>query len=301
MRMRQIEAFHAVILSGTVSGAARSLKVSQPTVSRLLSDLEGELGFSLFERRKGRVVPTANAMLFHGGVQEVTDAFGRLKATAGRINHDRNRALRIISMPALSMSVVPEIIDLFRKVEPQARIELITADSLSYFKMIRDTATDMALGNRMGSQPGIEQVTLAHVDFVCALPPGHRLAARDAVQVQDLHGERMILLSEQVENAFYKHDLLFADGVVRPDAVFRTQNSATAYSMVSRGMGVSLVEPFTAPFWRANGVQVRPFRPRLTYPFSASFNANVTRITAVKRLLAISKTVFQRYASEPDG
>lgn len=94
----------------------------------------------------------------------MTDAFGRLKAAAGRINHDRSRTLRIISMPALSMSVAPEILDLFRKVDPQTRIELITADSLSYFKMIRDAVTRYGSGEPLGGQPGIEQGTLSHVE-----------------------------------------------------------------------------------------------------------------------------------------
>ena len=56
MNLRQIEVFRAVMLAGSVTDAARSLHVSQPGISRMLSHIELQLGLRLFERRKGRLL-----------------------------------------------------------------------------------------------------------------------------------------------------------------------------------------------------------------------------------------------------
>ncbi|WP_325052329.1 LysR family transcriptional regulator [Sinorhizobium meliloti] len=58
MNFRQIEAFRAVIISGTVSRAAELMGVTQPNVSRLVGELEEAIGFALFDRVKGRLIPT---------------------------------------------------------------------------------------------------------------------------------------------------------------------------------------------------------------------------------------------------
>ena len=57
MRLRHIEVFNAVMLTGSVSAAARLINVTQPAVSRILAHAELQLGFALFHRLKGRLVP----------------------------------------------------------------------------------------------------------------------------------------------------------------------------------------------------------------------------------------------------
>lgn len=61
MRLRHIEVFNAVMLTGSVSAAARLMNVTQPAVSRILAHAELQLGFALFHRLKGRLVPTTEA------------------------------------------------------------------------------------------------------------------------------------------------------------------------------------------------------------------------------------------------
>ena len=61
LSVRQIEAFRAVMLTRSMTRAAASLSISQPAVSRLIADLEYEIGFSLFRRRKGGLEPSADA------------------------------------------------------------------------------------------------------------------------------------------------------------------------------------------------------------------------------------------------
>lgn len=63
MDVRQIEAFHAVMTSGTTARAAQVLRISQPAVSKAIASLERAVGFALFDREKGRLVPTPEGQL----------------------------------------------------------------------------------------------------------------------------------------------------------------------------------------------------------------------------------------------
>src|SRR3954451_5356982 len=82
MNLRQIEVFHAVYVSGSVTAAARALHVSQPSVSKTLRHTEDGLGFALFRRLKGRLLPTEEARVLFREVDEVYGRLGSLRVTA---------------------------------------------------------------------------------------------------------------------------------------------------------------------------------------------------------------------------
>ncbi|MFZ7093959.1 LysR family transcriptional regulator [Primorskyibacter sp. 2E233] len=295
MRMRQLEVFRATILNGTLSAAARSLNMTQPTVSRMLADLEHSLNFPLFLRRKGRVVPTPEGMEFYQRLDDVFSAFVQLRHAADDISRNREKELKIVSLPALSASVVPETLARFALNYPDIKAQLITADIPTYFNLARDPSVDICIGNQLGDQPGVEQITLAKVDYVCALPPDHHLTARTIVTADDLNGENVIALLDDTNRGFDKHEDLFQSIDTRQQ--FQTQNSGNAYAMVLRGLGIAILEPFSAPFWAANGVAIRPFRPRLSYKYAACYSGKKIRSSAVDALVKTAKDVFKQYES----
>ena len=86
MRFRQIEVFHAIYVSGSITGASRVLHVSQPSVSKTLQHTETQLGFALFRRLKGRLVPTEEANLLFREVDDVYQRVGSLKVTVKNID-----------------------------------------------------------------------------------------------------------------------------------------------------------------------------------------------------------------------
>src|SRR5688572_21126473 len=91
LEFRHLEAFRAIMRSGTVTGAGAMLGISQPAVSRLLSQTEALAGFPLFERVRGRLVPTTTAQALHEetervfiGIEEVAALAERLRAQSPR-------------------------------------------------------------------------------------------------------------------------------------------------------------------------------------------------------------------------
>src|SRR3954466_4761585 len=123
MRLRHIEVFNAVMLTGSVSGAARLINVTQPAVSRILQHAELQLGFALFQRDKGRLTATAEALKLYPLIErlfEQLDEVQRLAATL-KAGHDDGE-LRILSVLALSHELLPRAISLFRRKHPAVRI-----------------------------------------------------------------------------------------------------------------------------------------------------------------------------------
>jgi DNA-binding transcriptional LysR family regulator len=122
MNLRDIDIFHAVMLSGGASSAADLLSISQPAVSRALAQMEREVGFRLFDRIKGRLVATREGQLFHADVRANLAGLDRLKQRAAQIREVGAGTLNIASLSALGHGLVPRAIAAFSKLHPKIRI-----------------------------------------------------------------------------------------------------------------------------------------------------------------------------------
>ena len=109
MNLRQIEVFRAVMLTGSMTDAAKLLHVSQPGVSRLIRHLEIQLGVALFERRNGRVVATAKARALYVEVENVYRGVHHLQDIASRLSYAENTMLRVIASASAGLEAVPRL------------------------------------------------------------------------------------------------------------------------------------------------------------------------------------------------
>lgn len=297
MKIKQLEAFRATVIEGTMSAAADALGTSQPTISRHLIDLERQMQVQLFRREKGRAHLTHEGLQFYRQVEDVFGAFTSLGTFAQKLRDETTREIRIISSMAFSMTLVPDVMAQLLKTFPDLRAQLMTVDKNSYFDAKCETEFDVVLGNRIGFESKMDQIHLADVDFVCALPPEHRLAKQSEVHLSDLRGETMISLLEEEKRLFLRHERLFEDADIDVTQNLHCHNSATAYAMVRHGLGVALMEPFSAAIWERNGVVTRPFRPRLTYEFVAGLKPGVHPSAMISEIIEISKEIISKFHS----
>src|SRR5262245_3427845 len=113
MNLRQIEAFRALMLSGTVQGAADLMRISQPAVSRLLGELERSSGLALFDRARRRLRPRPEAHLFFREVQQAFAGLDRLRQKAHDIRAFGLGELRVATVPALAVGFIPQVCQAF--------------------------------------------------------------------------------------------------------------------------------------------------------------------------------------------
>lgn len=267
MNLRQLEAFRAVMMTRSITQAAHAMHLSQPAVSKLIADLEYAIGFQLFVRSKGSALTvTPEAEHFFHEVERSFIGLDALKRTAGDIRNLSAGNLHIAALPALSYSFLPRVLRLFRERFPGVAIRFYTHSSSTVRQWVANQQFDIGLATRAHEIPGVGAQSFLRSVGACVLPPGHRLAAKSVVEPADLAGEPFIslMLGDATRPRI---DRLFEDAGVEREMAIETQYAMTICSLVMQGLGCSIVNPATATDFVAQGLVVRPFRPRIEFEY----------------------------------
>lgn len=107
MDLRQLEAFAAVMSAGSVTAAGKMLGSSQPSVPRMIQELEQELGFALFERAGPKVTPTHKAFMMYTEVESALLGIRNIRKRAQHIALDENRHIKLVAISALAAGLLP--------------------------------------------------------------------------------------------------------------------------------------------------------------------------------------------------
>ena len=272
LNTRQVEAFRALMLTASTVRAAATLHVSQPAVSRLLRDLQQALGLTLFERRGVRLVPTSEAIALYVEVERSFVGLERIAQAARDLREQRAGVLRVAAMPALCNGVLPRFAGTFLATHERVDFALEGLVSSAVLERVASEQCDVGF-----AAAPIEHVALTHrklpsVPYVAVVPDGHRLARRRVLHPRDFAKEPFIRLGPTTPSRFRVDDLFSREGV---DRVIRVETplSEIACALVASGVGVSIVDPFTAHEYRSRGVVVRPFEPKLEFQIAAYIEA----------------------------
>lgn len=245
INLRQIEVFRAIMTTGSISGAAQVLYVSQPAVSRLLSYTESRLGFLLFKRIKGRLYPTPEARQLLREVDSVHLGIERVNKLAQILAEQSVGFLHVAASPSLGQSIMPAAIAAFRQRYPDARVRL---ESLRYNdlkeQVLRHQA-DLGLSLLPMEHPNLEVSPLAHGRIVCICPRAHPLSALASLQLSDLRGYPVI--GYPVDTPLGQHLHQMYDAVKEPfEPAIEVGSPQNTVALVAAGAGVGFVDEFTA-------------------------------------------------------
>lgn len=271
MKPRQLEAFHALIVGETVTRAAELLFVTQPAVSRLIADLEQEVGFTLFERVRGRLVPTEDALLLHEEVERSLDGMTRIANVARDIKTARKGILQIAAAPSLSLSFLPKVIASFLEQHNDVNISLSGSNSTAVVDQVTSQRCHVGFIMLPTHYPGVHSEKLLTTEVVCIAPMGHALAAKAVIHPKDLAGERFISHPSDLESRL-RVDALFAAYGIQRHLQIETQFNAGVCSFVENGLGVALIDPITALNYPGK-IAIRRFEPTLQDEVQVMFPA----------------------------
>jgi len=254
---RALLAFRQTMLAGSVTRAAAALGRTQPAVSRLLKELEEDIGFALFERVRGRLVATPEGRLFFEEVQRSFRGLDRLGNVAAEIRQGRRGTLRIAAMPAAAASFLPGVLSRFAAATPDVAVDLLVQPSVEVVRLVQLQESD--LGIIEGSVPAPGLAVLRRHALGCALiaPRGHRLARR-AATLRDLDGQDFVALSAGPSSVGAQLAGLMLREGIEPRVKVQTQLAATVSALVLQGLGLGVVDEQTARLHRALGGAVRP-------------------------------------------
>jgi DNA-binding transcriptional LysR family regulator len=281
MNFRQLETFKAVMTSGTASRAAELLQITQPAVSRSIAELEGAVGFALFDRVRGRLVPTPEGQLFFRDVAVSFEGLDRLRSAAARIRDFGSGSIRIASLAALGSTLVPRAIQTFRNRHPQIAITLQILSSAAVRELVVTQQFDIGLAADEVDLSGVEHTVFGSFRAVCAVPARHPLAALRVIKPENLHEIPFLALAPE-DRARARLEHVLAETGSRPQIVVETPNSGTICALALQGVGVGLVNPAAADGYAERGLALRPFEPAIHFSSYLLYRPDAQKARLVK-------------------
>jgi DNA-binding transcriptional LysR family regulator len=268
MNNRHVEAFRAVMLAGTVTGGSQLLNISQPAVSRLIAHLEAELGFGVFDRSRGRLVPTPEGLLFYEEVQRSYVGLTKLAEAAAAIRDFRDGQIRVATLAAFSTHLVPAFVGKFSESLPGVNFQVHVTTPERIRAGIAEQQYHVGLVSLPVNHPSIKVEFYVTTSLVCVIPIGHRFEKRDEVDMDDLLNEPLIIVPREyplrlaIDTEFQKRGR-------HPDIKAETTISMAACGLVQHGLGVAITEPFTPiMFQKMGGITVKPFSRAFNFRFA---------------------------------
>jgi len=246
VNLRQIEIFNAVYLQGSISAAARSLGVSQPTVSKILKRFEDRLGFKLFERISGRLYPTSRAKTLFGSVSPMFEQFSDLETLARRLASEGDGHLRFAMTPAFSLEIGPRAISEFVSAHGSATLEAETLHGGEISKRLIQGELDVGLVFDAPRYAGLQSERIGSTNFVCISLDKLNVIPSGPVRLVDLQdANRIELNSKSVLGQRLRERFESKDGNSnRPQIIVETYYLAK--HLVRQGAGIAIVDAVTA-------------------------------------------------------
>jgi DNA-binding transcriptional LysR family regulator len=262
MNLRQMEVFHAIMIAGSVTGAARLLNVTQPTVSTVLKNCEDQLAFKLFNRVGGRLQPTPEADAIY---PDIAGIFEKVEVVSGRIQQaarGRSESIAVIGTFSLANGPLAAAAATFLTKRPTCRVAIQSLPRRQVIERVARHEADLGVAFAPIANPGIEAEALARAEIPCILPIDHPLADRPQIAVADLAPYEIITYAPGTAIGTAV-ELAFAAAGINPSKRIQVDYSLTAFALASRGVGIALVEPSMLAVAGLPTLVSRPLRPRI--------------------------------------
>lgn len=270
MNLRHIEVFHAVYVNGSVSAAARMLNVSQPSVSKVLRHAESLLGFALFHRTSGRLVATEDAHALFKEVAEIQDRVYGLREASRNLKRGTGARLKVSALPAISLDALPGTVALFLRSHPQVRFDLQTIHHEDLLRRLYERETDLAIAYEVPAGSALGARKLGSGELVVLYREVDMPGAPERIDLAALAGRPLISLAASGPiGALFSAEAL-ARGIELEEVVSaRTFHIATA--LVRHGVGLTVVDNFTARASLTPGLAMRPLANPLRFDVNAMY------------------------------
>lgn len=297
LSQRSLEVFREVMLYGSLVGAAQQLRISQPAVSRHISDLEAQTGLKLFRRTGNRATPTKEAF---GLLAEVDRAFiglREIEAQVPRIASGEVDSITLAAMPVVATTMLPEVVAGLSREFPTASVELQSAHSTHIIPRVRGGSFALGIVSLRQPTTGVRVMWRDSFPYYCLLPSDDPLAARDVIRPGDLAGRHLIGYAETAVSGIMLDRALA--GVSPPPIIrMRVHLSKTTWALVENGCGIAIVDSFAAHVHRSRGGTVRKFDTDTKFDLTLIVWDGAIRDHYVDHFIEALSTVSKQYKSD---
>lgn len=266
MQARQLEVFCMLMRTGTVTGAAAMLNISQPALSQILLHAEDQLGFKLFNRVRGKLVPTREAEELYPECERIFSELSALRRRTTDMRFGRTGLIRVAASAPPAMSIVPKALVAFRASHPDIVVRSLIAPLVNVVDMIRDGDAPLGIVMNNFARPGIDVETLGHAELICIIPEHHRLAELEQIGFADLQNEMLISYRAGTLPGRLLVSAAAAEKQIFNPAI-EIDISITALPFVRDGFGVAIVDGLL-PWEQFAGLVRRPLKQKISVPIA---------------------------------
>jgi len=293
MRLRHIEVINAIRVTGTLSAAAELLNMTQPGVSQLLQSAERQLGYALFARSKGRLVPTREATTLFPEIERLDRQLEAVQQLADNLRQRRDDTLRVLSAPSLAQTVVPEAIVKFKQRYPKVRISVASDYSASATISLALLEADVGIFYHSVSHPAIKEQLLGMSELVAVglktvLPPSEN------IQLSQLGAFHLIGPDPSDPVGKLLTQALQAQSV-ELDILLTAQSYHSAVSLAVATKGVGIVDAATGMTAKQLGLEVVSIHPNIEIPIVASTANSGEQSVLSQQFIAACKSVVENH------
>ncbi|MFF7707864.1 LysR substrate-binding domain-containing protein [Pseudomonas sp. NPDC007930] len=296
-KLRHMEVFRAVMLTGSVSAAAKLLYVSQPAVSKLLAYVESRLGYRLFERINNRLVPTAEAHTLYREVERVYLAAQAVNECAQALATHPSRQLRVCCSASLATVLIPFALARLKRDLPGLNIQWQTTLISDMPGQILGRKVDLAVAALPVHHDHLHSLPFMRGRMVCVLPPGHPWASRPVLALHELAAEPLLLFRSDMP-----FGRLLASHFERRELPFSTvldfTNAVEAVALVKQGMGISIIDEFVA---QDCGLVVVPLAEEIHFDISFVYSRFEPLPEVAVQMMRVLYTEAQRLGRVIEG
>jgi DNA-binding transcriptional LysR family regulator len=255
----------------------------------VLAHAEQQLGYLLFDRVKGKLVPTPEAHRLFTHVSTVFTNVERLRHVAENLKSGDSGHVRVASTPAFGLEVLPNAVASFRKMHADTFFEIETLHLDEMTQALLESRVDIGLAFESSAIPGIEQQTLASSRFVVLAPSDTDFGGKISLTAADLRGHPFIGMNSRGPLG---RSLSIYLGSLEADLdiVIRSETYHVAKALVRCGSGVTIADEITARSGGCSNIQVLPLQPELR------FNIQALQLAAVP--LSIASQNFVKHLSQ---
>lgn len=294
MNIKQLRALREVMLTGSVSQAAKNLFRTQPAVSAQISSLEQEVGLKLFNRVDGRLQPVPEAEYVLYQAIEILDRIDEVEQNLLNISSLDAGSVNIVSMQGPSIFLLPELCCQFTADKENVNISLLSHNSHKTLELLSTQKFDVGIvdfQDDLRTSSSLIQHDLLKFKCLCAVSVDDKLAQQDFIGIKDLNNKPMAMLqdnhqiSRQLTSLFQKHRLKLKRSI-------KTQYFLPQLTFVEQGKACAIVDPVVVASYQLYRKQLGSIA---FIPFAPTITSTISIVTPTKRPLSKVASAFNEH------
>jgi DNA-binding transcriptional LysR family regulator len=285
LTLRQIEVIRAVMLTGTVAGAARLLNVAAPGLSRLMKHTEDSLGAKLFSRRGGRFVPAPEARSIFAQINELHRNLDNLQFAIGALERGEGAEFKFGATPSIAQVMAPLAVADLRRRYPALLIDfdiLKLEDAIDFLLLGRGEVA--AVSSRL-EHPAITFEPLAQGELFCIVAEEHPLASRSRIAAAEIAAHPLIGIDPRDPYGRILTEI-FARARLEHQAPIKARFGATVCALVRQNLGIGVIDGFTLAEQNSFGLRVVPIEEDTTFSTYVAFRNDTTLSSVAEFFIA---------------